>query len=67
MLLIGGNLGMGSPWVETAVKSKDKRAIQELAARQVEAGAEMFGIDLGPKSPVAEGVAECHSLYNKMD
>jgi cobalamin-dependent methionine synthase I len=48
MLLIGGNLGMGSPLVETAMKSKDKRAIQELAARQVEAGAGMLSIDLGP-------------------
>jgi hypothetical protein len=49
MLLIGGNLGMGSPLVETAMKSKDKRAIQELAARQVEAGAGMLSIDLGPE------------------
>jgi 5-methyltetrahydrofolate corrinoid/iron sulfur protein methyltransferase len=49
MLLIGGNLGMGSPLVEIAIKSKDKRAIQELAARQVEAGAGMLSIDLGPE------------------
>jgi hypothetical protein len=27
-----------------------------------------LGIDLGPeKSPVAKGVAECHSLYNKIN
>ncbi len=53
MLLIGDNLRMGSPLLETAVKNKDKRAIQELAARQVEAGAGMLGIDLGPEKKKA--------------
>jgi cobalamin-dependent methionine synthase I len=38
---------MGSPSVETAVRDEDTRAIQELAARQVEAGAGMVSIDLG--------------------
>ncbi|NIO72562.1 MAG: dihydropteroate synthase [Anaerolineae bacterium] len=35
------------------MKSKDKRAIQELAAKQVEAGAEMLSIDLGPEKKKA--------------
>jgi len=47
MLLIGENIRLGSPLVEIAVEHKDKRAIQELAARQVEAGAGMLSIDLG--------------------
>ena len=53
MLLIGSNLGMGSPLVETAVKNKSKGVIQELAARQVEAGAGMLGVDLGPEKKTA--------------
>jgi 5-methyltetrahydrofolate corrinoid/iron sulfur protein methyltransferase len=53
MLLIGDHLRLGSPMVETAVEDKDKRAIQELAAKQVEAGARMLGIDLGPEKKKA--------------
>jgi 5-methyltetrahydrofolate corrinoid/iron sulfur protein methyltransferase len=49
MLLIGGNLRIGSPLVETAAGDRDRRTIQELAAKQVEAGAGMLGIDLGPE------------------
>jgi cobalamin-dependent methionine synthase I len=47
MLMIGGNIRMGSPAVQSAVEHRDARAIQELAARQVEAGAMMLEIDLG--------------------
>jgi cobalamin-dependent methionine synthase I len=47
MLLIGDNLRLGSPLVEAAVENSDERAVQELAAKQVEAGAGMVGIDLG--------------------
>ncbi len=53
MLLIGGNLGMASPLVETAVNNKNKMVIQELASRQVEAGAGVLGIDLGPEKKMA--------------
>jgi 5-methyltetrahydrofolate corrinoid/iron sulfur protein methyltransferase len=53
MLLIGGSLTTRSPLVEAAVKGKDKVAIQELAAKQVEAGAAMLGIDLGPERKMA--------------
>jgi 5-methyltetrahydrofolate corrinoid/iron sulfur protein methyltransferase len=53
MLLIGDHLRLGSPSVKTAVENKDKRAIQELAAKQVEAGARMLGIDLGPEKKKA--------------
>jgi 5-methyltetrahydrofolate corrinoid/iron sulfur protein methyltransferase len=49
MLLIGDHLRLWSPMVETAVENKDKRAIQELAAKQVEGGARMLSIDLGPE------------------
>ena len=49
MLLIGDYLRIGSALVKTAVEDKDKRAVQELAAKQVEAGAGMLGIDLGPE------------------
>ena len=58
MLLIGDNLRLGSPSVETAVEDKDKRAIQELAAKQVEAGAGMLGIDLGPEKRKALQLTE---------
>lgn len=49
MLLIGDRIRLWSPLVETAVENKDKGAIRKLAARQVEAGAGMLGIDLGPE------------------
>ena len=50
MLLIGGNLRMDSPLVKAAVNKRNKGVIQELAAKQVEAGAAMLGLDLGPLS-----------------
>lgn len=58
MLLIGDRLSIGSPLVETAVKNKDKGTIQELAAKQVEAGAGMLGIDLGPEKKKAPQLIE---------
>jgi len=53
MLVIGDHLRLGWPLVEAAVNNRDKRAIQELAARQVEAGAGMLGIDLSPEKKKA--------------
>jgi len=58
MLLIGDNVRVGSPVVETAAEDRDARAIQELAARQVEAGAGMLGIDLGPERGSAPQLME---------
>lgn len=58
MLLIGDSLRMGSPSVETAVKDGDARTIKELAARQVEAGAGMVGVDLGLERGRATQVME---------
>ena len=58
MLLIGDYLRIGSALVKTAVEDKDKRAVQELAAKQVEAGAGMLGIDLGPGKKKAPQLME---------
>jgi len=58
MLVIGDHLRLGSPLVETAVEKKDVRVIQELAAKQVEAGAGMLGIDLGPEKKKAVPLME---------
>jgi cobalamin-dependent methionine synthase I len=58
MLLIGDYLRIGSALVKTAVQDKDKRAVQELAAKQVEAGAGMLGIDLGPEKKKAPQLME---------
>jgi 5-methyltetrahydrofolate corrinoid/iron sulfur protein methyltransferase len=46
MLLIGDNLQIRDPLVSAAVEGKDKRTLQEIAARQVEAGAETLSIDM---------------------
>jgi cobalamin-dependent methionine synthase I len=58
MLLIGDNLRLGSALVKAAVENKDEKAIQELAAKQVEAGAGMIGIDLGAEKRRAPQLLE---------
>jgi 5-methyltetrahydrofolate corrinoid/iron sulfur protein methyltransferase len=49
MYIIGENIHIISPKVKEALKNKDARFFQDLAARQVEAGAQALDLNLGPR------------------
>lgn len=49
MLIIGESIHVISPKVRTAIESRDKSFIQELACRQVEGGAGMLDLNIGPQ------------------
>lgn len=49
MLMIGENIQILSPAVKAAIEGRDARAIQALAVRQVEAGAGILDLNIGPQ------------------
>lgn len=49
MYIIGENIHIISPSVREALENKDARFFQELAQRQVEAGAQALDLSLGPR------------------
>lgn len=49
MYIIGENIHIISPKVKVALKEKDAKFFQELAVRQVEAGAQCLDLNLGPR------------------
>ncbi len=49
MYIIGENIHIISPKVKEALANKDARFFQELAVRQVEAGAQALDLNLGPR------------------
>jgi 5-methyltetrahydrofolate corrinoid/iron sulfur protein methyltransferase len=49
MYVIGESIHIISPKVKEALKNKDARFFQDLAARQVEAGAQALDLNLGPR------------------
>ncbi len=49
MLLIGENIHIIAPPVKQAIEARDARAIQEMAVRQVEAGAGIVDLNIGPQ------------------
>ena len=49
MLLIGENIHIIAPRVKDAIEGRDKTAIQDLARRQVEAGAAVLDLNIGPQ------------------
>ncbi len=49
MLLIGENIHIIAPPVKQAIEARDARAIQEMAVRQVEAGAAVIDLNIGPQ------------------
>lgn len=49
MYIIGENIHIISQRVKDALKEKDARFFQELAVRQVEAGAQALDVNLGPR------------------
>ncbi|MBI3160145.1 MAG: dihydropteroate synthase [Chloroflexi bacterium] len=56
MYIIGENIHIISPHVKTALEEKDARFFQELAIKQVEAGAQALDINLGPRKKDGEEV-----------
>ncbi|MBF8304597.1 MAG: Pterin-binding protein [Dehalococcoidia bacterium] len=49
MLAIGESIHVISPKVRTAIESRDKAFIQELALRQVKCGANILDLNIGPR------------------
>ncbi len=49
MLIIGENIQILSPRVKQAIEAREAGYIQELAARQVEAGADILDLNIGPQ------------------
>ncbi len=49
MLLIGENIHIIAPKVKDAIEGRDKAVIQDLARRQVEAGAAILDLNIGPQ------------------
>ena len=56
MLIIGENIHIIAPSVKAAVEARDARAIQELALRQVEAGARILDLNIGPQKKLGHEV-----------
>lgn len=56
MYIIGENIHIISEKVKTALAEKDARFFQELAVKQVEAGAQALDINLGPRKKDGEEV-----------
>ncbi len=56
MLLIGENIQIMSPPIKQAIEARDARYIQELAVRQVEAGAGIIDLNIGPQKKLGHEV-----------
>jgi 5-methyltetrahydrofolate corrinoid/iron sulfur protein methyltransferase len=49
VLIIGENIQILSPPVKAAIEARDKKVIQDLAVKQVEAGAAVVDLNIGPQ------------------
>ena len=49
MLIIGENIQIMSPPIKAAIEARDKKVIQDLAVKQVEAGAGIVDLNIGPQ------------------
>ncbi len=56
MLLIGENIHIIAPPVKQAIEARDAKFIQELAVRQVEAGAGVVDLNIGPQKKLGHEV-----------
>ena len=56
MLLIGENIHIIAPRVKDAIERRDRAAIQDLARRQVEAGAAVLDLNIGPQRKLGHEV-----------
>ena len=55
MYIIGENIHIISEKVKEALKARDAKFFQELAVKQVEAGAQALDINLGPRKADGTG------------
>lgn len=56
MLLIGENIHIIAPPVKAAIEARDAKFIQDLAVRQVEAGAGVVDLNIGPQKKLGHEV-----------
>jgi 5-methyltetrahydrofolate corrinoid/iron sulfur protein methyltransferase len=56
MLIIGENIHIIAPPVKAAIEARDKSFIQELALKQVEAGAGILDLNIGPQKKLGTEV-----------
>jgi len=56
VLIIGENIHIIAPPVKAAVEARDSRFIQDLAVRQVEAGAAVLDLNIGPQKKLGHEV-----------
>ena len=58
MIVIGESIHVISPKVRTAIENRDKAFIQDLALRQVKAGAHVLDLNIGPRKKDGAAVME---------
>jgi 5-methyltetrahydrofolate corrinoid/iron sulfur protein methyltransferase len=56
VLIIGENIQILSPAIKTAIEARDKKVIQELAVKQVEAGAGILDLNIGPQKKLGHEI-----------
>src|SRR5665648_534852 len=56
VLIIGENIHIIAPPVKAAIEARDKKVIQDLAVRQVEAGAGIVDLNIGPQKKLGHEV-----------
>ena len=56
MLIIGENIQIMSPPIKAAIEARDKKVIQDLAVKQVEAGAGIVDLNIGPQKKLGHEV-----------
>ena len=56
MLIIGENIHIIAPPVKAAIEARDAKAIQDMALRQVEAGAGIVDLNIGPQKKLGHEV-----------
>ena len=56
MLIIGENIHIIAPPVKQAIEARDAKSIQDLAVRQVEAGADVVDLNIGPQKKLGHEI-----------
>jgi 5-methyltetrahydrofolate corrinoid/iron sulfur protein methyltransferase len=56
VLIIGENIHIIAPPVKAAIEARDKKVIQDLAVRQVEAGAGVVDLNIGPQKKLGHEI-----------
>jgi len=56
VLIIGGNIQILSPPIKAAIEARDKKVIQDMAMAQVEAGAAIVDLNIGPQKKLGHEV-----------